>query len=227
MFLQKDSAYNGSTSVTLTDSSNKTAWQWFSTGVNQWNAKEFKVGSKYADDWNVESGFDWIQVKKIRIDFWPSSGLATGYCRIDSLFFGGRRYSAVRQDPDSQTKYEVQEYSDTDEELYTDNECDLRAKAVLDFLKEYAESSPIKSSVLDYGTTPILPADKIHVLLPNENVDANFRIQTGVEYTFDAEKDTLEVSFVVGREIQQLADYLYALKSKTDQMSRHKIARMI
>jgi len=227
LFLQKDSAFNGSTSVMLTDSSNKVAWQWFSIGVNQWNAKELKVGSKYADNWGVETGFDWTQIKKIRIDFWTASGVATGYCRIDGLFFGGRRYSAVREDPGSQTKYEVQEYSDTDEELYSDNECNLRAKAILDFLKEYAEYSSIKSTVLDYGTTPVLPADKIHVLLPNENVDADFRIQTGVEYVFDADKGELEVSFTVGREIQQLADYLYALKSKTDQMSRHKIARMI
>lgn len=227
VWLERDSAFNGNISIWLYDNTGKTASNWFTGSVGQWFQKQIKVGAANADQWGVESGFDWTNIKKVRIDFWTESGTGSGSCRIDGLFFGARRYSAMREDAASQTKYDPQEYSDTDEELYSDNECDLRAKAVLDFLKEYAESSPIKSSVLDYGTTPVLPADKIHVALPNENVDANFRIQTGVEYTFDAEKDTLEVSFVVGREIQQLADYLYVLKSKTDQMSRHKIARMI
>jgi hypothetical protein len=223
---QRESAFNGNMNVYLIDTSNRTATYFFNFGPSKWFQKQFKAGALYADQWDVQSGFDWTQIKKVRWDCWFDA-TGSGAFWIDGFFFGGKRYSAVREDSGSQTKYDIQEYSDTDEELYSDNECDLRAKAVLAFLKEYAEYSVIKSTVLDYGTTPVLPADKITVELPNENVNAAFRIQTGVEYVFDAGKNELEVSFVVGREIQQLADYLYALKSKTDHVTRHKIARLI
>lgn len=72
-----------------------------------------------------------------------------------------------------------------DEELYNDNECMLRAKALLNHLKDPAEYLTIHSTVMDYGDTPLLPGDKIHVTIPNENVDADFRIES-VEYRVDA-----------------------------------------
>jgi len=80
--------------------------------------------------------------------------------------------------------------------------------------------------VIDYGDTPILPADKIHVMLPNENVDADFRV-LNIEYYVDAKTQSLDVTLELGREQPLLADYLYALLSKTDSLSRHKIAGLI
>ena len=71
-----------------------------------------------------------------------------------------------------------------------------------------------------------MPGDKIHVTLPNENVDADFRILS-VEYRVDAGTQTLEMTLELGREQPLLADYLYALQSKTSHLSRHKVARVI
>jgi hypothetical protein len=115
---------------------------------------------------------------------------------------------------------------EVDEELYSDNECMLRAKALLNHLKEPAEYLTLRSTVIDYGDTPILAGDKIHVTLLNENVDVDFRVLSA-EYYVDAKTQTLEITLKLGREQPLLADYLYALRSKTDSLSRHKIARLI
>jgi hypothetical protein len=92
-------------------------------------------------------------------------------------------------------------------------------------LKDPAEYLTIKSTVLDYGTTPLLAGDKIHVALPNENVDVDFQILS-IEYHVDGRTQTLEITLELGRETPLLADYLYLLRSKTDHLSRHKIARV-
>jgi hypothetical protein len=118
----------------------------------------------------------------------------------------------------------LRELVEVDEELYSDNECALRAKAVLAHLKDPAEYLTVRSTVIDYGNAPLLAGDKLHVTLPNENVDADFRILS-VEYHVDAKTQTLEITLELGREQPLLADYLYALRSKTDHLSRHKIAR--
>ena len=174
---------------------------------------------------DVESGFDWTQIKKVRFDCW-FTGAGTGSFWIDSLYFGGRRYSSTQEDTTSQTNYGLRELVEVDEELYSDNECMLRAKALLNHLKEPAEYLTLRSTVIDYGDTPILPGDKIHVTLPNENVDADFRI-LNVEYYVDAKTQTLEITLQLGHEQPFLADYLFALRSKTDHLSRYKVARLI
>jgi hypothetical protein len=115
-------------------------------------------------------------------------------------------------------------YVDTDEELYSDNECMLRAKAILASLKDPAEYLTVRSTVIDYGSSPLLAGDKINVVLPNENVNADFRILS-VEYFVDAKTQTLEITLELGREIPLLADYMYALRSKIGHVSRYKKAR--
>jgi hypothetical protein len=130
----------------------------------------------------------------------------------------------MQEDATSQSTYGLRMYVDTDEELYSDNECELRAKAVIAQLKDPAESLTIRSNVIDYGSTPLLPGDRITVVLPNENVNSYFRILS-VEYFVDAKTQTLEITLELGRETPRLADYMYALQSKIAHVSRHKIAR--
>ena len=224
-WIMRESTFNGNVNVIFFDTAEKSASHMFNIGAGEWFERDFKVGIENADVWDVESGFDWTQIKKIRFDCW-FTGSGTGSFWVDGLFFGGRRYSSMQEDTGSQTTYGLRELVDTDEELYSDNECMLRAKAILAQLKDPAEYITIRSTVIDYGTTPLWPADKIHVVLPNENVDADFRILS-VEYFVDAKTQTLEVTLELGREVPLLADYVYALRSKTDHLSRHKIARMI
>jgi hypothetical protein len=219
----------GPTRVTLIDTANKTVDKYVDVAADEkWHKVDLKVGFQNEIEWeNVTSGFNWSQIKKIQFSTMFSGGTQeTRAIWIDVLYFGGCRYSSMQEDTGSQTTYGLRELVDTDEELYSDNECMLRAKAILAQLKDPAEYITIRSTVIDYGTTPLWPADKIHVVLPNENVDADFRILS-VEYFVDAKTQTLEITLELGREVPLLADYLYALRSKSDHMSRHKIARLI
>ncbi|MEM3579514.1 MAG: hypothetical protein QXL54_04770 [Candidatus Bathyarchaeia archaeon] len=221
----REAAFDGNLIVILYDTSSKAASHTFPVGPDKWVQIQVKAGKENVDLWNVESGFDWTQIKKLRFDCW-FTGVGTGSFWVDGLFFGGRRYNSTQEDANSQNAYGLRELTDTDEELYSDNECALRAKALLNHYKNPAEYLTIKSTVIDYGNTPLLPGDKIHAALPNENVDADFRIES-LEYRVDAKTQTLEITLELGREQPLLADYLYALRSKTDHISRHKIARLL
>ena len=140
---------------------------------------------------------------------------------LDSGDISDCRFSAVQEDVSSQLAYGLRELTETDEELKSDNECLLRAKALLDYYRSPAEHLTIRSTVIDYGTTPILAGDKIYVSLPNEGVAGYFRVES-VEYYVDGKAQTLEVTLELGKETPLLADYLYALRSRTDHLSRYK-----
>jgi hypothetical protein len=64
----------------------------------------------------------------------------------------------------------------------------------------------------------------VHVELPNEGIEGDFRV-LNVEYYVDAKTQTLETTLELGREQPLLADYVFKLKSKTDSLSRYKLAR--
>jgi hypothetical protein len=206
------------------DASNyfETKISWYNGGAG-WETKEIPVSAENeADYWNKIGAPDWRRVAKMR--FWLAEPIGNEVkCAFDELHFTVIRFENRQEDAGS-IGY-PRELVEIDEELYSDNECMLRAKAILAQLKDPAEYITLKSTVIDYGTTPLLPGDKIHVTLPNENVDADFRILT-VEYYVDAKTQTLEITLELGREVPLLADYLYALRSKSDHMSRHKIARL-
>jgi len=131
---------------------------------------------------------------------------------IDGQFFGDRRWEATQEDSGSQASYGLRELVEVDEELHSDNECELRAKALLAQLKDPAEYLMFRSTVIDYYVNPLLPADKIPVTLPNENIDSDYQIINS-EYHVIARDQTLEITLELGKEKPLLADYLYGLRS--------------
>jgi hypothetical protein len=144
--------------------------------------------------------------------------------RVDNLFFNKCRWSSTQENAASQTAYGLRELVEVDEELHSDNECSLRAKALLAHLKDPAEFLTIRSDVIDYGNNRLVPGDKIHVTLPNENIDTDYRI-INAEYHVLAVEQTLEITLELGKEPSLLADYLYALRSRSKALARTKIAR--
>jgi hypothetical protein len=224
-FLEK--ALSGNVTISLFDTSGKEAKKNLTIGPDEWRTTQLRVGVGNEGDWeNIQTDFDWTQVKQIRIAC-HFAGVGTGNFWVDGLYFGGRRYAAVREDAASQSAYGLRELTETDEELWSDNECDLRARALLAYLKDPAEYLTIRSTCIDYGNSPILAGDKIHVTLPNENVDADFRIES-VEYHVDAKTQTLEIALELGKEPPQLADYLYGLRTFTvnvEKLSRTKLGK--
>jgi len=205
--------------VRLWDSAWKTAVVPFTQidADSKFHLQKIKAGSKNEEAWTVESGFDWTQVQITEIGL--NDANATFY--IDGLYYGGRQYSYTKQ----AVSGDIREHVDTDEELMSDDECQARAEALYDYYSVPAESSPIHSTVLDYGTTPVLPGDKIHVELPNENLSKDFRVESGVKYSFDSAHDELAIDFNVGRCPSLQADYMYRVHAKTDYLVRHSLGR--
>jgi hypothetical protein len=217
--INRESAFSNQANIILQDNTGKFAQREFNIPQeDQWHLIRFNAGKKYENEWSwIDAGFNWEMINEI---FWDVHfpGTGTGSFWVDNLFFNSARWSATYGSGQ-------RELAETDEELHSDNECLLRAKALYDYLSGTAEYLKVTSSVVDYGTTPILAGDKIWVTLPNENVDGYYRV-ISVEYHLRARDQTLEVTLELGKEPKLLADYLYALRSKTGSLSRYKIGRI-
>jgi len=173
--------------------------------------------------WDKVGNANWKDLRAIDFE-WGELPTQETWLAVDGLHFTEQRFKAVAQDTGSQSAYGLRELVETDEELYNDTECSYRANALLNHLKSPTEHITVKTTVLDYGSTPVLAGDRIYVSLPNEGVAGYYRVES-VEYHVDAKTQTLEVTLELGRETPLLADYLYALRSKTDHLSRYKLGR--
>jgi len=217
--IRRESAFNGACTLILVDNAGKWASREFQVQADKWVLQKFNAGKKYAGEWSGAdvANFNWAVVNEVMWDMW-FSGTGTGSFWVDNLFFNTARWNAT-------FGAGSRELTETDEELHSDNECLLRAKALYDHLSSPAEYIRVVSDVVDYGTTPILAGDKVWITLSNENVDGYYRV-VSVEYRLIAETQTLETTLELGREPQLLADYLYSLRSKTGNLARYKIGRI-
>jgi len=177
--------------------------------------------------WTIGAGNpQWSQISGLQLII--SALDVSTYILYDGDFgFLNGPFTGTAEDSASQNAYGLRELTETDEELASDNECNLRANALLDYLKSLAEYLTLTSTVIDYGNTPLLAGDKIHVTLPNENVDSDFHIET-VEYRVDAKTQTLEITMELGKLPPQLADYLYGMRTMSitiEKLTRTKVGR--
>jgi hypothetical protein len=226
--LRVPSSYSGAVTIQLWDGAAQIVRRQIQVQNNsEWSLQTFSVGKKAADQWTIDvfnsQPFNWGNIWRIDITC-HFSGVGTGSFWVDNLFFDKCRWEATQEDSASQNNYGLRELIEVDEELHSDNECLLRAKALLAHLKDPAEYLTLRSTVIDYGNTPLLPGDKIQVTLPNENIDADYRIKS-VEYHLTAAEQTLEITLELGKEQPLLADYLYTLRSKTGSLARTKAGK--
>jgi hypothetical protein len=124
MQFKLDDTYSGPGVLTLWDANSKTASKNISISPDEaWHIFEIGVGSAYANQWEyIQSGFDWTQIRVVRVAFYFPQNVGAGDFRIHQLYFGGRRYSSTQENAASQAAYGLREYAETDEELWTDNE---------------------------------------------------------------------------------------------------------
>lgn len=197
--------------------------QWGLISLGLGSSNMYNANNNPSGVWTIGAGNpQWSQISGLQLII--SALDVSTYILYDGDFgFLNGPFTGTAEDSASQNAYGLRELTETDEELTSDNECNLRAKALLAYLKDPAESLTLTSTVIDYGTTPPLAADKIHVTLPNENVDSDFRIET-VEYYVDAKTQTLEVTLELGKVPPLLADYLYGLRTTT--VTVEKLARI-
>jgi hypothetical protein len=224
VFIARETTFQETGNVILYDGSLKVAsMDIHITKVGEWEQIQFEVGEKHTDGWIIEKGFDWTTIKIVRIslDFTTPN---TGNMWVDGMYFGGCNFSATVEDIDSQdlwTDGEPREYVDTDEELQSDFECYLRALAILATLKDPAENVTVTTTVLEYGNTPILTQDKTHIELPTKLIDGDYTVLSA-DYYANLQTQTLEVTLKLGKEIPQLADYMYAVQSRIKHLVRYK-----
>jgi hypothetical protein len=212
--ISREAAFSNQANLILIDNTGKWAVREFNIPQeDQWHLIKFNAGKKYENEWNwVDDGFNWEIINEILWDVhFPGTG--TGSFRVDNLFFNRCRWSATYGTGE-------RELAEVDEELHSDNECLLRAKALYDYLSGTAEYLKVTSSVIDYGNTPILAGDRIWVTIPNENIDGYYRV-ISAEYHLTKFQDLI-VTLKLGKEPLLLADYLYALRSKTNSLARYK-----
>ncbi|MEM2971523.1 MAG: hypothetical protein QW270_03775 [Candidatus Bathyarchaeia archaeon] len=189
-----------------------------------------KIELSLEEYWAPYGSPDWNNINRIGFYMqFPESGGLGEYAMmwVDHILFENCRFSSTVEDTNSQSLYGLRELTETDEELYSDYECQLRARALLAHLKDPAEYIVVRSTVLDYGNTPILPGDKIYIQLPNEGISGYYRVETA-QYYVDAKTQTLEVTLELGKAPPLLADYLYGLRSTTvtvEKLSRTKLGR--
>ncbi len=223
LWLSREDAFNGNITLSLYDTDDNAATYEVTVGDEKWFQTQIPVGTKNADLWQVPIQFDWRLVNRVRVTCWFDD-VGTGNFWVDGLFFGGRRYSSIQENSGSQTNFGLRELVEVNEELCSDLECESHAKALLANLQDPAETLTVKSTVFDYGTTPILAGDKIHVTLPNEGINSDFRVLSA-EYNVNGKTQVLDTTLQLGREKPLLADYVYALRSRTNHLSRYKTAK--
>lgn len=223
MSLKRETAFNGNATIVLHDLNDDLASYQTTVSTDSWYQTQIPVGNSNADQWQIPSSFNWNQVKRVQVTLWFTMS-GSGSFWVDGLFFGGRRYSSTQEDSSSQAGVGLRELVEVNEELASDQECAAHAKAQLANLADPAETLTIQSSLLDYGSSPILAGDTIHVELSNEGVDGDYRVDS-VEYKVNAKTQTLETTLTLGKEKPQLADYVYSLRSKTSNLSRYKTAK--
>ncbi len=227
--LKLEDTFSGTGFILLLDDGGKYASKTISASPDEtWHLIEAGVGSAYANQWErVDSGFNWEAITMIRVSC-AFPGVGSGSIWIHGLYVGGRRYAGTAEDAASQAAYGLREYTEVDEELWSDAECTRRAASLLAQLKDPAEHLHLVSNLLDYGTSPILAADKVHVHLPNENVDADFRVESAEYHVFKERVMELEITLELGRENPKLADFLYGLRCHSpnvEKLSRTKIGK--
>jgi hypothetical protein len=223
LWLSREAAFNGNATIVLHDIYGNLASHEMTVGTDKWFQTQIAVGTQNSEQWQIPALFIWSQVKRVQVTLW-FTGVSSGSFWVDGLYFGGRRFSSTQNDAASQSAVGLRELVEVNEELASDLECESHAKALLANLKDPAETLTLQSTVLDYGVTPILAGDKIHVNLPNEGINSSFRV-LNAQYRVDGKTQTLETTLELGREKPLLADYVYALRSRTNRLSRYKTAK--
>jgi hypothetical protein len=210
--------------IELMDSNSQKVRRIFRTEPDKWDLQSFSVGEKQDNDWTHDEfntqAFNWAQIRRIRFEAY-FNGNGSGSFWIDNLFFNSKRWESIQEDTASQQAYGLRELVEVDEELHSDNECSLRAQAMISYLKDPAEYITLRSDAVTLQDGRLLPGDVVHVSLPNETIDADYRTLT-VEHNLIAKEQTFEITLELGKEPKQLASVMSDLRSKTESLARNK-----
>jgi len=92
---------------------------------------------------------------------------------IDGLHFADKRFRSVEEDATSQTNYGIREFTETDDSLLSNSDCQKRGQAYLYQMKD----PPIRLDVVTPLNTNIKIGDRLSMTIPAEGISAvNFDV---------------------------------------------------
>jgi hypothetical protein len=99
--LSRENNFNGNVTLTLLDTANCMAGREFTVGNEKCFQTQLPVGSANADLWQVDSGFDWQHVNKVRLTcglmvLEPEASGLTACFLADAATAACRRIALVR-----------------------------------------------------------------------------------------------------------------------------------
>jgi hypothetical protein len=201
----------------LTDVKNK-APLWLFMKLDIGPEYQYDADKNLAGKWIKVGNANWKNIQGIRFEI--DGALNVNTVNLDGLHFGHARFRYMAEDTES--PYELRESQETDDELYSNHECEMRAKALLEYLKSpVPDKITLKLPNLNYGMTPILAADKIHVHLPNEGVDTDYIVESA-EYEAVGADNSLLVTLECGKGKKLMADYVYANLVMLKKLQKYK-----
>ena len=183
----------------------------------EWTQQELRIG--FGGDFEFEDGSpDWENIQGVRVALSAEVNATYVQLRIDELHFTQKRWEYIAENTDSQTEYGRRDLSDIIDELHSDNACELRAKALLDWLEEYSQHFAIESDVIDYGNNHPMAGDKISPI-PDYYVRIN-----SIEINAVPEQ-ILNMRLELGLEPSLLVDYVYKTRARADILMRSQVIR--
>ena len=148
------------------DTSGNFAWYELGTleADSRWHFYQIPAGRDNENGWIKSGALDWSLIMFIEI----AQGNGDSNVLIDSLYIDNRRYSDIADDATSQTAYGIHEMILTDDNLYTDVDCQKRSEALL-----YQMKDPITRIDLEVpGNTNVLIGDRLTLTIPAEGISA-------------------------------------------------------
>jgi len=136
--------------------------------------------------WTKVGSPDWLNVCGIEI-FTSDTILSSGGW-FDALHFAEGRFRGAEENSASISKYGTRKAeTQVDDELQSNDECEKKAKSLIDFLKEKIESLTVTTD----GDNRFTPGDRQRVVIPNDNLDAFYRILEVRHVLSDVTWDTI------------------------------------
>jgi hypothetical protein len=167
----------------------------------KWAQVTQDIGRKNDTLWTKTGSPSWDNIQGIEII--TTDTIAYGSFWFDGLHFEGGNISGVASDSVSIAKYGVRwSNTQTDDTLKTSAECQLKAQSLVNFLKGVIDSFTITVD----GDNGYTPGDKVHVIIPNDSVDAYYRIMQ-VRHIIDGV--TWDTELTLSNE-PKLMDYIFA-----------------
>lgn len=160
-YIQMDDAHSGF--VRLTDNASHYAENTFNCieDDGKFHFVSLCCGRDYANNWDLDSGFDWTNV--YAVEFWVWDGTINIW--VDGQFLNHRRFSATAEDATSQSNYGIHEMAVYDEALMTDGDCAKRGESLL-----YQLKNPVTRVDLEVeGNMNVLLGDRLTLTFPEEN----------------------------------------------------------